>query len=363
MRTSDSPAGANGAAGEPRKKRSKKAKPIPQPDTNGSVPIRDNTKPPTGRLASQVPAGMVHWLLRPWFPLDMLSMVVGLPGVGKSTFTAWLIGHAGTACILPGFEEVVEVMTIPRLVTNGVNLNLVRFLDDRPYRMPRDYATICRILTGWEAQLLIIDPIDSYMEESMNENIGPDVRSYLEAWAGVAKETNCAVVGVRHPGKDRTNVMPGSRQWRAVPRSIVELAADGGTPRRLHIRHYKDSLGQDAKPREYELKGKPGEPKAFHMKGELDLSLNDLSLVASDPTGRTKVLEAAKLIKHMFEQEEKPLVNDLVKACKSLGIGEKARDDAKRLMGIVSVPFETGGKWHMVRKQKDWPVWLKDAES
>lgn len=363
MDTSNSTPSVNGEHTKPaKKKRARKKAGLPEGIrvVPVSAPQEEDGR---GRLASDLRPRGVQWLLQPWVPLEMLSLVIGLPSAGKSTFMAWLIAQAGCAVLLPGFEEVVEVTTLPRLLANGVNTRLLRILDDRDYRLPRDKKKIASILRGWEAQLLVLDPIDSYMEEELNENTGRDVRLLLESAAWIAAETGAAVVGVRHPGKDRTNPLPGSRQWRAVPRSIAELMSDGGNPPRLLIRHYKDSLGQDAKPREFRLEGERGRPRKFLLAGEVDATLNDLASAASDPSGRRKVLEAAQLIRHLFQQDEKPAVQELVAQCRLLGVGEHARDEAKRLLGIITAPLESGGKWVMFRQAKDWPSWLETADS
>lgn len=363
MKRANSTHDANGTAHTPKRTRKKPA----QPDQAGANQAHGQRDPATqqarGRLASELDKRQIQWLLSPWFPRGMLSMVIGLPSVGKSTFMAWLMAEAKGAVILPGFEEVPELTTIQRLEVNGAKLHRIRFLDDREYRLPRDKALIVSILRGWQAELLVLDPIDSYMEDELSENTGRDVRSLLESASWIAAETGAAVVGVRHPGKDRTNVMPGSRQWRAVPRSIVELTSDGGVPPRFMVRHYKDSLGQDARPREYRLEGNKGQPKKFLLRAELDMTVQDLAMVANDPSGRRKVLEAARLIRHLFETAADPLVTDLVNSCRTLGIGEHARDEAKRLLGIKSDPPDFGDKWVMRRTVKDWPSWLTAAET
>jgi len=314
-----------------------------------------------GRLGSEIECRTVQWLLKPWFPMGMLSLIAGQPGVGKSTFVSFLVAHAGRAAILPGFEEDVGLSTINRMKANGVNLKLTRFLDDKSYTFPRDKTRVASILRGWEASLLVIDPIDSYMDEDLSENDGKDVRTFLESICWIAQESGAAVVGVRHPGKDKTNIMPGSRSWRAVPRSIALLLNAGGTPPRYLIRHDKDSQGQDSPPREYLLLGERGQPRKFQLKGDVEASLDEFCLAAKDPTGRRRLMDACKMIKSMFDKEEKPFVSDLISRCRAEGISDGARYDAMQNLEIDTAPVEFGGKLVMFRLQKDWPAWLIDA--
>lgn len=340
----------------PKKKRERKKKAAKE--AQEEPPQATAKKGNQGRIASSLKAREVAWFLKPWIPKGMLSIVAGLPAVGKSTFLAWLLAQATRACVLPGYEEDVEVTTLPRLEANGADLGCIKFLDDKRYTLPRDERALIARLKEWGADILILDPIDSYLDDEMNENDGQAVRKFLESCASVAEKSKAAVVGVRHPGKDRTNVMPGSRQWRAVPRSIVELVNDGGYPAKYLVRHFKDSLGQDTRPREYHLVGERGKPRRFEFKAEVDRSLDELTKAADGPTGRAKVLEACKLIRHLFDVDEQPAVTDLVNQCRALGIGEHARDEARRLLGVTANPQSSGGKWVMYRTQKEWPAWL-----
>lgn len=353
----------NGHVEEPPKpaRKRKKKEPVVASSTN---PVPQEDEPvSSGRKASEIAVGNVTYLLKPWIPERMLSLVIGLPAVGKSTFLAWLAFKAGRVCYLPGFEESPGISTIPRLKAQDADLDAITFLDDRDYKLPRDKKLIAKIVSKCKARLLIMDPINSYMEDAMSENDGRHVRMLLEGASWIGEKTGAAVVGVRHPGKDRHNPLPGSREWRAVPRSIVELLSDGGTPPRLMLSHFKDSHGNEAKPRRYRLDGEAGSPRRFVLGDSTDSSMQDLAMVASDPTGRRKVMDAARLIRHMFESEEKPAVADYVKTCGALGIGETAREEAKRLLAIRSTPEAMGGKWLMTRTQKEWPKWLLETDS
>lgn len=343
---------------QPEVKPKKKRKKLQAAEARAMGPAAKPVEPETrGRLASDLVPQTVEWLIKPWIPRALLSVVVGMPNIGKSTFMAWLLGIAKSAAILPGFEEVPEVTTLPRLKAHKVLLESVRFLDDRPYFLPRDKVRIANILTGWEADLLVIDPIDSYMDEDLNENVGRDVRTFLESAAWIARETGAAVVGVRHPGKDRTNVMPGSRQWRAVPRMIVELIEDSSVPPKKFIRHFRDGLGQDARPREYVLQGERGKPRVFKLLGEMDDALNTLSTSAGDPACRLKVRLAGQVLRHMMESETECFAEDYMARLQAQSIGGSAGYEARRLCGIFSIPSGSGAKWVMKRADVPWPKW------
>lgn len=349
---------------------------IPEPSPNGTKKPRRKKKtglssdagrgkPPDrgdddnwGCLASEMPDEEVKWLLNPWFPMGMVSLIAGRGGVGKSSLLAYLVARAGDAALLPGFEENPKIMVKPRLVANYAEMKRVRFLNGREYRLPTDKTRIASLLRKWQVRLLTVDPVHSYMESGKSRNDGADVRAYLEAFAWIASEVGCAVVGVMHPGKDKMNILPGSIEWRNVPRSVVELLSDGGNPPRIMIRTEKYSLGKFPKPVEYRLEGEERKAPRFVLGCSVDESISELAAAAESPTDRRAVLEACKLIRHLFEQQDDPTVEDLVNECRKLGIGDRARNEARRLLGVDIRPMSGGGKWIMRRWEKEWPSWL-----
>lgn len=335
---------------------------------NGEVPaeprtVRVGADTQRGRLASSIRGRKPEWLLDQWIPRATLSLVVGVPGSGKSCFAAMLTGLASHACILPGYEESVELCLIPRLEATGIDLNRVRVLDDKRYDLPNHERVLVQALIGWDADLLVLDPIDSYLPDGKNENDGKEVRTYLESLSRIATETGAAVVGIRHPGKERANVCPGSRQWRAVPRRIVQLDDDCGTPPTRIMRVYKPGLGIPPSPRRYELiPAENGVPKV-RLAAQVGAAHAELAAAVDGAAARSKLMEACQLVAHLFTLNERPRVEDLVSCCRSLGIGEHARDEAKRLMGVRSRPDDAGGSWFLFRSEKEWPDWFKPAGS
>jgi hypothetical protein len=315
-----------------------------------------------GRVATEVKRGTVTYLVKPWIPFGCLTMIAGQPQTGKSSFAAFLVQQAQCAAILPGYEESVGTATIPRLEANGALLAGVLMLDDKPYRFPRDKKLIVKTMKEWGAILLVIDPIDSYMEDGKSENAGPDVREMLESFAWIADQTEAAVVGIRHPGKEVRNIMPGSRQWRAVPRSIVCLSMDASFPPRRFIVHDKDSHGNDARPCRYLLEGVSGKPRRFVLGASVDAAVVTLSREVMDPTSRREVRKAGRYCRRLFETSPEPLVSDWKEECTKNGVSDRDRRDASRLLELDEKPGSVGGKWIMVFTLKEWPSWTDPSQ-
>jgi hypothetical protein len=260
---------------------------------------------------------------------------------------------------LPGYEEDLEVMTIPRLKAAGAAMDRVKLITDERVSLLRDRERLARVVSGFGASLLVGDPIDSYIDEGFAENDGQAVRPLLEAAAWIARKTGAAVVFARHPGKDANNVMPGSRAWRAVPRSILQLTTDGSIPPRYLLSHYKDSLGQRTDPRFYALGGAVGEAPRFTFGADVERSAEELTKCVQGPTGRYKVMLACRLIRHFFNQEDEPTRQKLGEEARKIGVGEDTLADALRLLGVRSVPpARRGDAWLIMKPSQPWPNWL-----
>lgn len=337
-----------------RKKAAKSTASTPKQPDQPAAPVQ------LGRSAADIPPEKVRYLHMPWIPHSALTLVAGSPKTGKSSFAAFLCKEAHCSVLMPGFEESVSEALVPRLRVNGVNMKDLLILDDKPYKFPRDKKLIADTMRGWGALLLVLDPIDSYMEDGASENSGKDVREYLESLFWIAQESEAAVVGIRHPGKDPKNIMPGSRSWRAVPRSILHMAMDASFPPKRYIFHDKDSYGHDAPPQRYLLDGKPGTPLVFKLAEKMESGMVHFGREVADPTERIDVRRAGRYARRLFEQSPEPLVTDWKDECTKNGVSDRARREAYKLLNIDEKPGSVGGKWIMIREEKTWPKWTDE---
>lgn len=345
-----------------KKPRSRKKSPVPE-----ATPVWQPPPPPPpqscGRSAADIPPENVRYLHMPWIPFGALTLVAGAPKTGKSSFAAWLMFQAQCSAILPGYEESVTEAMIPRLIANDVNMSHLLILDDKPYRLPRDKKAIADSMIGWGACLLILDPVDSYMEDDRSENSGKDVREFLESLFWIGQQANAAVVGIRHPGKDARNIMPGSRAWRAVARSVLLLGMDSSMPPKRYIVHEKDSYGHDVAPQRYSLDGAPGSPRVFRLAEKMEAGMVTFGREVVDPTERIDVRRAGRYARQLFMASPEPLVTEWKNLCNNNGVSDRARREAYRLLGIDEKPGSVGGKWIMIRYEKEWPKWTDERET
>jgi hypothetical protein len=304
-----------------------------------------------GRVASEIAPLGTEWFWEPWVPRAMLSALVGLPGSGKSTLVASLISRAKRSILLAGYEEDVERVTVPRLIDNKVDRESVLILQPRDCRFPDDADWLLSKALEWGAELICLDPIDSFMGDGLSPDSQPDVRRFLESLAKVAGESGAAVVAVRHPGKDPTNTMPGSRANREVYRVITELVYHPGPPAVRIIRHHKPGLTEPDHGRRYELSATAGKHRTFVVGEPVSPRAADLARPDRDPAEapqREAAVESLRLLLAEGEVEKKEVMkrmeeerfsrSTVYRAAEELGVLRRLDGSGKNYRSLWRLP-------------------------
>jgi len=164
------------------------------------------------RQGSMFVPGTVEWIpgWESFIPFAGLSHIGGMPGVNKSTLTAMLaavVTKLGFGVLMISSEDSVEHVVIPRLLAAGANLEKVHF-PTKHLTFPHDIDGVQENIEANKIRLMVVDPIDAHMDGAVDSNNNKSVRSALAPLAFMADVTNCAVVMVGHPNKDRFNKDP-----------------------------------------------------------------------------------------------------------------------------------------------------------
>jgi hypothetical protein len=323
-----------------RRKRLAPASKRPQ-DSVGETPRSFQSR---GKTLDAFTVRGVEWFLEPYIPRSMLSLVVGRPNTGKSSFLAYLISRSTRALYFIGSEEAFEVMTLPRLLANGVRPDQVRILDARDYQLPEAEAAMTREAKEFNADLIVCDNMNSHLGMLKSWNDPGEVRQALEAACRVAEKTGAAFVACRHPGQDGNNLNPDSREFRAVPRSIVHLQYDEGPPERRQISLNKDSLGQGKSQRDFTLEGEKGKPPVFKL-GEIP-SIQGALLQPMD-LHKLKVskLQSAMELLPLLLADGKKDSGWIFTRLRQEGIHEDTAYDASSKLGVVREREGQGGNF------------------
>ena len=215
--------------------------------------------------------GRVEWLWKPYIPKGMVSMLVGHPGVGKSTMLIDLAARVSTTGRMPDgqpvercrvgmgmLEDDLRRVTIPRLVAAGADRSRLVALagvdapDGSEYAisLPKDAGKLEALIRRERIGLLIMDPITAYMG-SRDSNSQQEVRDSIQPLSGIAERTGCAILLSNHTSKawkerDAAFVGQGSIAFTAVARvqMLLARAPHEGEDRVLWVT--KSNVGPDS---------------------------------------------------------------------------------------------------------------------
>jgi hypothetical protein len=198
--------------------------------------------------ASQVAVERQVFVKTDFYPLDVVTLIAGRAGEGKSTL-ALADAAAATQGTLPGdyvgqrltvaltATEDTKSMQTARLRAAGADLDRVLFLDignqvagetlESVPHIPEDLDQIRQTLIDHGVLLWIIDPLTALVSGDTNRR--DDVRAALDPLHALARELHIAVVGILHFGKGAgyaSDKISGSHAFRDVARSVLLVAHD-----------------------------------------------------------------------------------------------------------------------------------------
>ncbi|MEX2673519.1 MAG: AAA family ATPase [Phycisphaeraceae bacterium] len=343
---------------------------------------------PTHRLiirrASDVVCRAVVWLWQNIFVAGGINFIVGMPDVGKSVLTAYIAAkvskggewppvrgscaqcEAGSVAFL-SMEDHVEATIVPRLKEAGANLEKIAIIegvkrisaDSSGEVAIRDAFDISQDVPRLEKlrqempdlRLVIIDPLDSYLNAKVDTNIGNKVRAALWPLKDWAESTGVTIIIVHHFNKSvSTNAMDrvsGARSFGALPRSVWAIGREEHDDRTIMAPMKLNIVSEDQKRSlAYRLKSSfnnPSVPVIHWCEGDIDVTASEL-LGAK----RKKTDSAAHWLRDMLSDgpiESKRLQELAEDSGQAWSTLKKAKDGA----GVVVEQIREQGKvagWH-----------------
>jgi hypothetical protein len=319
---------------QPRKRSSKSSLPPGPAASAGESERNGEDRGPQPRSFTAADAKKVRWFFGSWIPRGFVTLLVGEPSAGKSTFGAHLVSHAKRALVFPGDEPIHEAV-IPRLVKAGANLENVGFCPASDgWEFPRHRDRLIQWIKQNKAELVLIDPLDNYLGEGIDENKNLDVRSVLDALSRVAEETGAAIVIIRHPGKAKDNILAGSRAFGWHPRVIVRLAADPDDRNRGVIDVLKCSLGRWPATHHYNLEGEGENPKRFILGGEVEKGRAREQAEVPERRERRKIDRGADLLLSLLGNGQEMESRLIYKKAEDERLSERTMGYAAERLGV-----------------------------
>ncbi len=197
----------------------------------------------------------LEWIWPGYLPQGMLVMLEGQKGVGKSWLTLQLaamisVGNVSVAGTPQGtkgagkvmllcHEDPIDEIIVPRLNAMGANLQNIRILqstldlesgEEQWFDLKEDVQALEDELNADDYQLLIIDPINNYINTSIDSYRDSHMRAVLSPLAAMAQRTGVCIMGIRHFKKSKEGGMldwgVGSIAYGAVARTVHAVIKD-----------------------------------------------------------------------------------------------------------------------------------------
>lgn len=228
---------------------------------------------PASAFAPETP----EYLLRPYLPRGMVSILGGVSGAGKTSLALDIAAALSAGRSLPFADKepcpeapakhcTIFYLTAendpnkvlrPRAEQMGADLDRIYFQSGANLCMGDEALfSLCRT---YQPDLVIFDPIQSYLGPGVQMNRAEQVRPLLDRLSALAKELDMAVLLISHMSKPGPGIcsaldrLLGSSDFRNAARSILIAGRDPDHPDTRVFAHAKNSLGI------------PGESQGYHI--------------------------------------------------------------------------------------------------
>jgi hypothetical protein len=311
----------------------------------------------------------IRWLERPLWQKSAFQLLAGAKGSGKGTYLASLaarVSLSGANVLFVSTEDSTEIDLKPRLVAAGADLGRCHVVDQH-IQLPADVDELRRL--AWRlggVGLLVVDPVANHIAGKSNDDV--EVRHAIAPLNQLANELDCLLIGVRHPGKDRSRgavaSILGSTAWVDTPRAVVFVVVDPDDPLIRHIQVVAGNRSLNGSGQTFRIEAVPVEGLAEPITLAVELGtsskdVEDILVAAVNGAAReTKTDRARELLLDILD-DEGPQESDGLDAriAQETGIAVKTVKNARTKLkndGLIRVypdKDETGAieRWRVSR--------------
>jgi hypothetical protein len=209
---------------------------------NGSEPApKERSHALEATPLAKVEMRSIEWLEKPLWQRSAFQLLAGQKGSGKGTYLASLaarLSRVGENVLFVSSEDSTEIDLKPRLVAANAEISRC-YVIQQHVRLPDDVQQLRAIAADiGGVGLLVVDPVANHIGDR-NSNNDVEVRYAISPLNSLANELDCLLIGVRHPGKDRSRgavaSILGSIAWVDTPRAVVMIAIDDEDPQVRHV--------------------------------------------------------------------------------------------------------------------------------
>lgn len=179
------------------------------------------------RRASDITREKVHWIWAGYLARRALTVQDGEKGQGKSLVTIDVVARASRGDEMPDGARISGPMTalifadedyaasilVPRLMAAKADLSMVclppedmkvrRGKAPAGYLLPDGAAAMGALIREAAADIVILDPVTDFLDETINSHNDASVRRALRPLIREIQQANCALWAIRHMNKDK----------------------------------------------------------------------------------------------------------------------------------------------------------------
>ena len=316
----------------------------------------------TGLLTfySEVRSEPVKWLWYPYIAIGKITLLQGDPGDGKSTMMINLIAELSRGGVTPDGVALGRPQKIiyqcsedgagdtikPRLEAAGANCRNIAYINEEIHSgLTLDDERIRNAITEFKPQLVVVDPIQSYIGNDSDLQIAVRARKLMRRIGMWASTFDCAVVLIGHltkrEGSKELYRGLGSIDVVASARSVLQVERDINDRELRIVRQVKNSLAPRGRDLRFEIQPDTG----FRwLSGE-----ENVAVASTEPANaiipRSKHELAAMLIKKMLADGPVESI-EIKKMMAEYRVGDKTMNEVKAELGIK--PYRKMRSWYWV---------------
>jgi AAA domain/Toprim-like len=323
--------------------------------------------------AADIRREQVDWLWPGRVPRATLTVVIGVPGLGKSLLTCKLAAEAskrGECGLMLTAEDAQAFVVEPRLAAWDADMGRIGFVSMRrsgfleDLALPDDVQALRSKAIEHEAKLIVIDPLAAHFSGGVDPFRDPSVRRALAPLRRLAEEIGVAIIVVIHlnkgTGTDPIMRAGGSIGQMGAARSALLVANDPDDPdgedgASRVVAHVKCNLAPRAGSLRFAIEqielddaARTHTARIIHV-GDSEHSGRDLLAAAVNAgTGGSEGSKLQQAISYLVMRlgDEPKERRALVNGAKLIGISERTLERAKRELGVIAerISVESEGR-------------------
>jgi ABC-type cobalamin/Fe3+-siderophores transport system ATPase subunit len=312
----------------------------------------------------------VNWLWEHRIPSGRITVLVGMPGAGKSFVTCDIAAHISKGGMWPDGSECQQGSVIlisaeddphdtirPRLDALQAEVRHIHIMSTtsrskvtgQEMELPFSLSDLDLLEAALkeldDCRLIVVDPIGSFLGRRLDAHRENEVRAVLGPLASLAKKHDVAILLVAHRRKSSArladDLVLGSRAFTAVARCVWHLMEDPKDPEFRLVLPGKNNIARKGKGLAFTINGEPGTVE-WQLK-PIEVTANQI-LAQENDSQTSAVDEAIEWLESFLAKG--PMLGGKVKVeARTAGISSRTLDRAKKKLGVKSVPEGQQGRW------------------